>query len=197
LIYRHDHEAVAWFDILEAARFVRVKYCVAHGSHSHRHLSHHINELPSRTVAQLLDLEVVPQFGQREGLTAGDCVNLWRVEHDLPALSLDIFAAVYHPLCILMVYSFGVLAIAKNNQGAALSDPEEKRYWQCLSMISSSSSSGSTSAQPIEIYANAEESSVFHGSMFQELAEFISRTVQLADPQANMDDVSEEVICSL
>ena len=126
-------------------------------------------------------------------------MNLCRVEHDLPALSLDIFAAVYHPLCILMVYSFGVLAIVKNNQGAALSDPEEERYWQCLSMISSSSSSssGSTSAQPIEIYANAEESSVFHGSMFQELAEFISRTVQLADPQANMDDVSEEVICSL
>ena len=90
-----------------------------------------------------------------------------------------------------------MLAIAKNNQGAALRGPEEKRYWQCLSMISSSSSSGSTSAQPIEIYANAEESSVFHGSMFQELAEFISRTVQLADPQANMDDVSEEVICSL
>ena len=117
---------------MEAARCVRVKYCVAHGSRSHRHLSHPVNELPSPTVAQLLDLEVVPQFGQREGLTAGDCVNLWRVEHDLPALSLDIFAAVYHPLCILMVYSFGVLAIAKNNQGAALRDPEEKRLLAVL-----------------------------------------------------------------
>ena len=141
---------------------------------SRKYLRHPIVSLPSVTAAQLLDLEVVPGIGQPEGLTAGQCLDQWRADHDLRALSLDIFATVPYPLCVLMVYSFGLLAIAIGKHGTALADPEDKRYWQWVSMTSSSN--GSTSAPPITIRHNARETNVFHGSMFQELAEFISRT---------------------
>ena len=130
MIYREDVKELAWFNILEAARFKRVKYLVSDAACSWKHLSHHIDQLTSPTVAQLLDLEVVPGFGQPEGLTAGQCLDLWRADHDLCALSLDIFATVPHPLCVLMVYSFGLLAIAQSNHGTELADPEDKRYWQ-------------------------------------------------------------------
>ena len=163
---------------------------------SHRHLSHPIGSLPSASAAQLLDLEVVPGFGQLEGLTAGQCLDQWRADHDLRALSLDIFASLPHPLCVLMVYSFGLLAIAKQgkrNYWTELADPEDKRYWQWVSMTSSSS--GSTSAPPIQISHDARERSVFHGSMFQELAEFISRTV--SPDVAPQDEVRDEAICLL
>ena len=139
MIYREDVKELAWFNILEAARFKRVKFLLSNAPMSQRHLRRPIGPLPSATVAQLLDLEVVPGFGQPEGLTAGQCLDLWRADHDLCALSLDIFAAVPHPLCVLMVYSFGLLAIAKSNHGTALADPEDKRYWQWVSMTSSSS----------------------------------------------------------
>ena len=193
LIYHEHAKELAWFNILEAARFKRVKFLLSNAPMSRKYLRHPIDSLPSVTAAQLLDLEVVPGFGQPEGLTAGQCLDQWRADHDLRALSLDIFATVPYPLCVLMVYSFGLLAIAIGKHGTALADPEDKRYWQWVSMTSSSN--GSTSAPPITIRHNARETNVFHGSMFQELAEFISRT---ASPDvASQDEVRDEAICSL